>query len=143
MFAREQILGNLSANEELNDVIQIVLTFLNPQKNKYIMKRIFLAILFSVFSVIVFAQELINPTVKIPFTESSGNFLVLTSFDKIGKSEITIDYVKNLRQELNDSKKLISEQQKLINEQKRSIEDLKKSINDLTRKIEDLRKKVK
>jgi septal ring factor EnvC (AmiA/AmiB activator) len=93
--------------------------------------------------VIVFAQELINPTVKIPFTESSGNFLVLTSFNKIGKSEITIDYVKNLRQELNDSKKLISEQQKLINEQKRSIEYLKKSINDLTRKIEDLQKKVK
>ena len=120
------------------------------------MRKIFLIILCSVFSVATFAQELKNPTMKTSFTESSGNFLVLTSFDKIGKSEITIDYVKSLRQELTDSKKNILELQKLtaeqkkeieevkrinstqqrqLDEQKRTIEELKKTVNDLARKV--------
>ena len=114
------------------------------------MKNIFLAILFSVFAVAVFAQELKNPTMKAPFVETDGNFLVLTSFNKIGKSEFTINDVKNLRQELNDSKKLISEQQKLINEQKKETGELKKLVSTLQRqldeqkrKIEELQRKVK
>ncbi|MDR2970491.1 MAG: hypothetical protein LBU83_00980 [Bacteroidales bacterium] len=121
------------------------------------MKNLLIIIVFLVSSTIVFAQELKDPTLKAPFTESSGNFLVLTSFDKIGKSDITIDYIKNLRQELNDSKKTISEQkqqlnenkktiseqQKQINEQKKELEELKKSITQLARKVEDLEKKVK
>jgi len=121
------------------------------------MKKLFLIILFSVSSIIVFAQELKNPTFRPSFTESSGAFLVLTTFDKIGKSDITIDYVKSLRQELNDSKrfisdqkqqldenkKTISEQQKQINAQKKELEEMKKSINQLAKKIEDLERKVK
>ena len=114
------------------------------------MQRKFLAFLFSIITVMSFAQELKNPTMKAPFTESSGNVLVLTPFDKIGKSEITVDYVKSLRQELNDSKKLISEQQKLINEQKKEVDEMKKLIailqrqlDEQKRKIEDLQRKVK
>ena len=121
------------------------------------MKKLFLIIVFSFFSIIAFAQELKDPTFRAPFTESSGSFLVLTYSDKIGKSDISIDYVKNLRQELNDSKKkiteqekqlkdatrTISEQQKQINDQKRELEELKKSISQLTRQVEDLQRKVK
>ncbi|MDR0233042.1 MAG: DUF3450 domain-containing protein [Dysgonamonadaceae bacterium] len=114
------------------------------------MRRTFLVILFSAFTVVIFAQELKNPTMRAPFSEDKGNFLVLTPFDKIGKSEITIDYIINLRKELDNSKKLISEQQKLIDEQKRSIENLKrsmedskKSMNALERKVDDLQRKVK
>ena len=114
------------------------------------MQKNFLTLLFSVFTLAVFAQELKNPTMKAPFSESSGNFLVLTSFDKIGKSEITIDYVKSLKQELTDSKKLISEQQKQLNEQKKEIDEFKKivltlqrQLDEQKRKIEDLQRKVK
>ena len=114
------------------------------------MKKLSLIIAFSICSVVVFSQELKNPTMKAPFTESSGNFLVLTPFDKIGKSEITIDYVKSLRQELNDSQKLILEQQKLINEQRKGVDELKnlvstlqKQLDEQKRKIEDLQRKVK
>jgi septal ring factor EnvC (AmiA/AmiB activator) len=121
------------------------------------MKKLFLMILFSTFTVVISAQELVEPTMKAPFTESRGNFLVLTNFDKIGKSEFTIEDVKNMRQELNDSKKLISEQQKLISDQRRAIDDLKKGVSSLERnvstlerqlddqkrKIEDLQRKVK
>ena len=121
------------------------------------MKNLFLIIVFLVSSTVVFAQELKDPILKAPFTESSGNFLVLTTFDKIGKSDITIDYVKNLRQELNDSKKLISdqkqkldenkktisEQQKQIDAQKKELEEMKKTINQLAKKVEDLERKVK
>ncbi|MCL2512021.1 MAG: hypothetical protein FWF09_08225 [Bacteroidales bacterium] len=135
------------------------------------MKKLFLMIVFSICSMIVYAQELKDPTFRAPFTESSGNFLVLTSFDKIGKSAITIDYVKNLKQEVDDSKRQISDNQKQLkdadrtisdlkkqlkdadrtildnqkqlNEQKRELENLKRSINQLTRQVEDLQKKVK
>lgn len=128
------------------------------------MKKVILIVVFSVYWVVVFAQELIEPTLKVSFTESRGNFLVLTSFDKIGKSNITIDYVTTLRQELNDSKKNSSEQQKQIDDQKREIdelkranaiqqrelddqkknvESLKRNLTGLTRKVEDLQRKVK
>jgi len=121
------------------------------------MKKLFLTITISFFSIIVFAQELKDPTFRAPFTESRGNFLVLTSFDKIGKSDITIDYVKDMRQELSDSKKriteqekqlkdaakTISDQQKQLNEQKRELDELKKSLNQLIRQVEDLQRKVK
>lgn len=128
------------------------------------MKKVILIVALLVCSVFVFAQELIDPTLKIPFSESRGNFLVLTSFDKIGKSDITIDYVTTLRQELNDSKKNSLEQKQQINDQKREIDELKKtnatqqrelddqkknieslkrSITELTRKVEDLQRKVK
>lgn len=121
------------------------------------MRNLFLIIVFSVSSIIAFAQELKDPTFKTPFTESRGNFLVLTTFDKIGKSDITIDYVKNLQQELSDYKKLIieqqkhlndvnktiSEQQKQLNEHKKEIDELKKSLSQLTRQVEDLQRKVK
>lgn len=121
------------------------------------MKKLFLMIGFTVCFVIVLAQELKDPILHAPFTENSGNFLVLTVFDKIGKSEITIDYIKSLRQELNESKKLISDQkqqsnedkkkisemQKQINDQKKELEEMKKSINQLARRVEELEKKVK
>ena len=121
------------------------------------MNKLFLLIVFAVSSIIVNAQELKDPTFYAPFAENSGNFLVLTPFNKIGKSEITIDYVKNLQQELNDSKKTvseqkkeldenkkkISEQQKQINEQKKELDELKKLVNQLAKKIEDLERKVK
>ena len=100
-------------------------------------------LMFSILPIISFSQELKNPTMRAPFTENSGNFLVLTPFDKIGKSDITIDYVKNLQRELNEYKKLISEQQKQLNEQKKNIESLEKSVYQLTRKVEELTRKVK
>jgi septal ring factor EnvC (AmiA/AmiB activator) len=80
---------------------------------------------------------------KAPFSESSGNFLVLTAFDKIGKSDITIDYIKNLQRELNESKKLILEQQKQLKEQEKEIDNLKKSVNQLTKNVQELQRKVK
>ena len=121
------------------------------------MKKTVLTILFSIFAIAAFSQELKEPTMKAPFTESSGNFLVLTIFDKIGKSEITIDYVKKLREELNDSKKLISELQKFNSDQKKEIEEAKRTnsnqqkqldeqkraIEDLKRKVDELARKVK
>ncbi|MDL2254701.1 hypothetical protein LJB78_00265 [Bacteroidales bacterium OttesenSCG-928-J16] len=129
------------------------------------MKQLFLIVAISFCSIAaVSAQELKDPTMKAPFTERSGNFLVLTTFDKIGKSEITIDYVQRMRQELDDSKKQLAEQEKLNNEQKREIDDLKKdnslqkralddqkkettdlkrTVNDLVRKVEELQRKVK
>jgi len=128
------------------------------------MKKLSLIIAFSICSVVGFSQELKNPTMKAPFAENSGNFLVLTPFDKIGKSEITIDFVRSLRQELTDAQKLISdhqklindqkkesnEHQKLINEQKKGIDELKnlvstlqKQLDEQKRKIEELQRKVK
>jgi len=121
------------------------------------MKKQFLLFVFLIPLTFISAQELKDPILRAPFTENSGNFLVLTSFDKIGKSDITIDYVKSLRQELNDCKKSISEQkqqlneekksiyeqQKQINEQKKELEELKKSITQLARKVEELERKVK
>jgi peptidoglycan hydrolase CwlO-like protein len=106
------------------------------------MKKIFLLTAVLICSVIVFSQELRNPTMKASFTESSGNFLVLTPFDKIGKSEITIDYVKNLRQEINDFKKQISEQQKLINEQKKEVDEMKNLVSTLQRQVDEQKRKI-
>ena len=107
------------------------------------MKKSLLILIFPFFAVATFSQELKDPTMRAPFTESSGNFLVLTTFDKIGKSDITIDYIKNLQRDLNESKKLISEQQKQLKEQEKQINDLKKSIDKLTRNVEELQRKVK
>jgi peptidoglycan hydrolase CwlO-like protein len=121
------------------------------------MKKLFLTIIISIFSVVVFSQALENPTLRAPFTESTGNFLVLTPFDKIGKSGITISYVNDLRQELDEAKKVnsqqqeqlnetkrtISEQQRQLNDQKKELEELKNSVRQLTRKVEDLQRKVK
>jgi peptidoglycan hydrolase CwlO-like protein len=106
------------------------------------MKRLFLLTMFSICSVIVFTQDLKNPTMKAPFTESRGNFLLLTPFDKIGKSEITVDYVTSLRQELNDSKKLVSEQQKLINEQTKEVTEIKKLVSTLQRQLDEQKRKI-
>jgi peptidoglycan hydrolase CwlO-like protein len=121
------------------------------------MKKLLLLIAFSLSSIIIFAQELKDPTFRTPFTESSGNFMVLTVFDKIGKSDITIDYIKKMQQEItdsqkqiseqqkqmNDSTKTISEQRKQLNEQKREIDDLKNIIRQLKNDIDDLKRKVK
>ena len=99
-------------------------------------QKTFLILFFSIFILAAPAQELKDPTLRAPFSESSGNFLVLTVFDKIGKSDITIDDFKKLQRELGDAKKQ-------IDEQKRNIENLQKNINELTRKVDDLQRKIK
>jgi TolA-binding protein len=93
------------------------------------MKKNFLIALLSIFTATASAQELKDPTLFARFNESSGNFMVLTPFNKIGKSAFTIDDMKDLQRELKNLGKVIAEQQRQLDRQKQEIADLKKANN--------------
>lgn len=92
------------------------------------MKKLFLILLFSTCSTAIFAQELKNPTLKTPFYENNGNFLVLTFSNKIGKSEVTIDNIKKMQKEMDELKRVVATLKRQLDEQQNKIRDLQRKV---------------
>jgi septal ring factor EnvC (AmiA/AmiB activator) len=113
-------------------------------------------------------QTLKDPKLERFGTQSSGNFLLVNSFEEIWKSNIDVEYIKNLEKsianlsmELKNTQKTILDQQKQITEMNKStqktitdqhkqitemnkeLQNVETTVKQLTRQVEDLQKKVK
>lgn len=80
-----------------------------------------------------------------------------TTFDKIGRSDISIDDFNNLKRlintyqnniidlekQTNNNQRTISEQQKIIDNQKREIDRLKSQLSQIQKDLDDLKRKLR
>ena len=109
------------------------------------MKKIFLICLFNLFASAIFAQLLVEPKLKNTFTVSSGNLLVIDTWNEIRKSDISYDDVKKMQKDIASLTKELDKTQKELKEAEREIANLKREMdkkhNDLVRQIEELKRR--
>jgi len=97
-----------------------------------------------------FAQELKNPTLEDRFTYRGGDFLMVDDFQRIKKSEISYDDIKNLQEtvqklsdELKETNKTVKEQQNTIVRLNKEMKELENTVQRQNKKIEELERKIK
>ena len=119
------------------------------------MKKGLFVILFLFFLSPIFSQVLKNPVYDRFGTVNYGKLLVVSSFNEIWMSNVSIEDINTIKKELNEAKntiveqgkeiertkKTISTQERLIDEQKREIDNMKRTIDRLTRDVDDLKRK--
>jgi len=109
------------------------------------MKKNILLLLFSLCSVITYAQDLKNPRLESSggSSWSSGNYLLfIDPGTYIKKSDIEVSDLKHLLREWRDEKKKITEQERLLNEQKKEIDELKRIVTMQQKRLDEMEKKL-
>jgi peptidoglycan hydrolase CwlO-like protein len=110
------------------------------------MRKIFLTLLFSIFTVAGFTQQVLKgPRIESYYDNSSysyGNYLLfINPGGYISKSNITIDNLENSLKEIETVKEINTAQQRKLDEQEREINNLQNTVNMLTRKEEEMQRK--